>query len=82
MWFGNEETAGFKELVPERLLDTRSGLGAPAAGKVPALGVIHLEVAGRGGVPLTGVTAVALNMTGTPTPDSFPQSAEVTSVTT
>ncbi len=63
MWFGNLETAGFKELVPDRLLDTRTGIGVPVPGKVAALGVVHLQVAGRGGVPVTGVTAVALNMT-------------------
>lgn len=63
MWFGNAETAGFKELVPDRLLDTRNAIGVPVAGKVTALGTVHLQVAGRGGVPLTGVTAVALNLT-------------------
>ena len=63
MWFGNAEVAGFKELVPDRLLDTRSGLGASAPGKLAALGTIHLAVASHSGVPLTGVTAVALNMT-------------------
>ena len=63
MWFGNLETAGFKELVPDRLLDTRTGIGVLVPGKVAALVVVHLQVAGRGGVPVTGVTAVALNMT-------------------
>ncbi len=63
MWFGNAETAGFKELVPDRLLDTRNAIGVPVAGKVTALGTVHLQVAGRGGVPLAGVTAVALNLT-------------------
>lgn len=63
MWFGNDETMGFKELVPDRLLDTRNAIGVPIAGKLPALGVLHLQVANRGGVPATGATAVALNLT-------------------
>ena len=45
------------------MLDTRSGLGAPAA----ALGAgrtLELTVAGRGGVPATGAGAVVLNLTG------------------
>lgn len=48
---------------PERVLDTRLGLGGPAhplAGNVPQ----RLRVAGRAGVP-TGATAVVLNATAT-----------------
>ncbi len=52
----------FVPLVPERILDTRIGLGAPV-GKVLADGEISLSVAGHGGVPATGVTAVVLNVT-------------------
>ena len=63
MWFGSLETAGFKDVVPDRLLDTRNGIGVSSAGKVAPFGVVHLQVAGRGSVPTTGVTAVALNMT-------------------
>ncbi|GAB3868093.1 hypothetical protein GCM10027610_124270 [Dactylosporangium cerinum] len=45
-----------------RLLDTRDGNGAP---KAPLGGgkTIHLQVAGRGGVPTSTVSAVVLNMT-------------------
>ncbi|MGB8860395.1 MAG: hypothetical protein WCC60_14100 [Ilumatobacteraceae bacterium] len=34
--------------MPDRLLDTRTGIGVPAAGKVAALGIVHLlaDVAG------------------------------------
>jgi uncharacterized delta-60 repeat protein len=46
---------------PQRILDTRTGLGAPA-GQVPQGGVIALQVAGVAGVPATA-TAVALNLT-------------------
>jgi hypothetical protein len=49
--------------APERILDTRIGLGAPM-GKLPAAGEIDLQVTGRGPVPLAGVSAVVLNVTG------------------
>lgn len=62
---------GYHGLTPARLLDTRSGLGAPAA-KVGPGGSVDLQVTGRGGVPATGVSAVALNVTVTaPTAESF-----------
>ncbi|MCX5607512.1 hypothetical protein OHB39_07955 [Streptomyces sp. NBC_00047] len=54
---------------PVRLLDTRTGTGA-RAGAVGQGGVVSLQVAGVEGVPLTGVTAVVLNVTVTnPTQD-------------
>ena len=52
----------FVPLTPQRILDTRLGIGAPLA-KVPAGGEIVLSVLGRGGVPSSGVSAVVLNMT-------------------
>ena len=52
----------FRSLAPRRLLDTRSGVGAPAA-RVAADATVHLQVTGRGGVPSTGVAAVVLNVT-------------------
>ncbi|WP_316519935.1 PKD domain-containing protein [Kitasatospora brasiliensis] len=60
-------TAGaeFTPHAPTRLLDTRSGIGAPAT-KVPARGTVALKVAGTAQVP-TGVSAVALNVTVTNT---------------
>jgi len=48
-------------LSPARILDTRAGLGA--AGPVPSTGSISVQVTGRGGVPATGVSAVAVNVT-------------------
>ncbi|MFE9848297.1 peptidoglycan recognition protein [Streptomyces sp. NPDC005576] len=51
-------------LGPERVMDTRSGLGVPKA-KVGAKGVVTLQVAGVNGVPATGVTAAVLNVTAT-----------------
>ena len=47
---------------PVRLLDTRSGNGAPKA-RVGAGKSIDLQVGGRGGVPSSGVSAVVLNVT-------------------
>ncbi|MET1004870.1 MAG: endonuclease/exonuclease/phosphatase family protein, partial [Propionibacteriaceae bacterium] len=55
-------TTKYQALTPSRLLDTRTGLGAPKA-VVPAAGKVDLIVAGHGGVPLTGVSAVVLNVT-------------------
>jgi hypothetical protein len=52
----------FGSLAPSRLLDTRNGTGAPQS-LVPAGGTVHLQVTGTGGVPASGVAAVALNVT-------------------
>ncbi|WP_213456093.1 hypothetical protein [Rhizomonospora bruguierae] len=49
-------------VTPSRILDTRSGNGAAKAPIGPG-GVVHLKVAGRGGVPAAGVSAVVLNVT-------------------
>lgn len=57
---------GFETVDPTRVLDTRDGTGATARrvgsldGSGPAL---TLSVAGRGGLPVVGVAAVALNVT-------------------
>jgi len=55
------EPGVFKALAPVRLLDTRTGNGAPKAA-VRARGTVTLQVVGRGGVP-AGVTAVVINET-------------------
>jgi hypothetical protein len=54
----------FNPLVPARLLDTRTGIGAPAA-KLAAGQTLDLQVTGRGNVPASGVNAVVLNVTAT-----------------
>ncbi|HEY5116704.1 MAG TPA: S8 family serine peptidase, partial [Nakamurella sp.] len=60
----------FSSLTPNRVLDTRVQSGA--AGPVPALGTITVQLTGRGGVPVTGVTAVAMNVTAVgPAADGF-----------
>jgi len=56
--------AGTAEMNPEpRILDTRLGVGAGSA--IGAGQTIQIQVAGRGGVPDSGVRAVALNVTAT-----------------
>src|SRR5438876_4081874 len=54
----------FNSLVPARVLDTRDGTGTGGVvAKVGAGSTIDLMVTGAGGVPSTGVEAVALNVT-------------------
>jgi len=55
-------TGTFRSLDPSRLLDTRSGLGADRVA-VAAGATAYLEVLGHGGVPASGVSAVAVNVT-------------------
>jgi hypothetical protein len=62
---GTPTVAGaFGSLAPSRLLDTRSGVGAPKAAVAPG-GTAHLQVTGMGGVPVSGVSSVVLNVTAT-----------------
>ncbi|WP_051366295.1 choice-of-anchor D domain-containing protein [Hamadaea tsunoensis] len=68
---GQDVGAGmYAPVPPARLLDTRSGLGAPKAAVGPQ-GVVPLLVRGRGGVP-AAASAVVLNVTVTaPTAAGF-----------
>jgi hypothetical protein len=52
----------YNPLVPSRILDTRTTNGGYPTPLGPGA-TINLQVAGRGGVPATGVSAVALNVT-------------------
>ena len=54
----------FVATQPARILDTRDGTGG-VAGIRPAGTGVEVQVTGRGGVPETGVSAVALNVTAT-----------------
>ncbi|MEZ5141390.1 MAG: putative Ig domain-containing protein [Acidimicrobiales bacterium] len=54
----------FQAITPTRLLDTRDGTGGHL-GKVGPAETLTLQVAGRGGIPATGVGAVVLNITST-----------------
>ena len=59
---GTPTAAGsFRSLSPARILDTRSSLGA--GGPVPAGGSAVLQILGSGGIPASGVSAIALNVT-------------------
>ncbi|MGK4580189.1 hypothetical protein [Kitasatospora sp. HPMI-4] len=63
--------SAFSPAASVRLLDTRDGVGA-RAGAVGPGGVVSVKVAGVEGVPMTGVTAVVLNVTATaPTHDGY-----------
>ncbi|MGB9376588.1 MAG: N-acetylmuramoyl-L-alanine amidase [Mycobacteriales bacterium] len=53
----------FVPVSPTRVLDTRTGLGTSGVGKLAASSSLRLALAGRGGVPSTGATAVLLNVT-------------------
>ncbi len=61
-WYGPTAPAGYVPLTPARVLDTRQP-NAVFAGKVPARGAIQLPVLGQGGIPATGVSAAAINLT-------------------
>jgi SpoIID/LytB domain protein len=57
-WFGPSAPAGFVPLTPARILDTRTGTGKVGAGQT-----LRVPVVGTAGIPPTGVTAVAVNVT-------------------
>jgi len=52
----------YTAVSPARLLDTRSAVGVTTRTPVGAGSTVSLQVTGRGGVPLTGVRAVVLNI--------------------
>jgi hypothetical protein len=55
--------AGFNSVAsPERLLDTRTGVGVAGVGPVGAGGVITVQFAGRGSVP-ADASAIVMNVT-------------------
>jgi uncharacterized protein (DUF1501 family) len=60
-YFGPSSGATLVPLQPDRLLDTREGVGVS---KGPASGGqrIDLQITGRGGVPVDGVDSVVLNV--------------------
>ncbi|MCU1364543.1 MAG: sorting protein [Ilumatobacteraceae bacterium] len=67
-WFGDATQpasfAGlFEPLAPIRVLDTRAANGTSTTSALQAGGSVDLVVAGRGGVPATGVSAAVLNVT-------------------
>ena len=73
-WYGEHTptpVGAYTALPPARILDTRTGNGAPA-GRLGPGATLTLQVTGRGGVPTVAVGAVVLNVTVTePTGVSF-----------
>ena len=73
-WYGPEGAStgsGFTGVLPSRIVDTRNGNGAPLR-PMDAGTSLAVQVTGRGGVPATGVAAVALNVTAVnPTATSY-----------
>jgi hypothetical protein len=57
----------FHSLSPSRILDTRDGTGGVPSRPIGPGGTLSVQVAGRGGVPATAVSAVVLNVTVTDT---------------
>ena len=57
----------YHPLSPVRILDTRTGLGGVPRARLGTGGTLNVQVAGHGGVPATGVSAVVLNTTVTST---------------
>jgi hypothetical protein len=62
-WYQHSLSAGFKELTPVRVLDSRNAVGVAGRARVGVGSITTLAVAGRGGVPASGVEAVTLNVT-------------------
>jgi len=61
----------YTSLTPARILDTRDGTGG-IAGPVGSAAGVDVQITGRGGVPASGVSAVAMNVTVTaPTASGF-----------
>lgn len=63
-YFTASQASGYTPVTPYRLIDTRNATGTAKA-QIPGHGSITAQVAGagKGLVPSTGVTAVALNVT-------------------
>jgi hypothetical protein len=59
---GGRIGATYHPVTPDRVLDTRNGVGLEYSLVFPGQ-TIDVQVAGRGGVPETGVSAVVLNVT-------------------
>ena len=56
---GAAMSGGFAALEPARVLDTRTGNGAPTAA-IGAGKSVRVQITGRGGVPASGASAVAI----------------------
>ena len=66
-WYGDATAKGgfrglFVPVSPNRVLDTRTGVGAPAAA-LPVAGSLEVTLAGAGGIPAFGATSAVVNLT-------------------
>ena len=66
-WYGDASAKGgysglFVAVSPSRVLDTRSGVGAPA-GAVAVGGSLDVTLAGVGGIPAFGASSAVVNVT-------------------
>ena len=62
-WYQPSLAAGFEELEPVRVLDSRNAVGIAGTALRAAGSITTVGVAGRGGVPVTGAEAVTMNIT-------------------
>jgi hypothetical protein len=62
-WYLPSLSAGFKELNPVRVLDSRNAVGVAGNTLLSPGSITTLGLAGRGGVPITGAEAVTMNVT-------------------
>jgi secreted trypsin-like serine protease len=56
-------TSAFQPITPTRLFDTRDGTGSVPIGKRSGGSTLTVTVAGRAGLPASGISAVSLNLT-------------------
>ena len=56
------EAPAYRPVTPTRVVDTDAGIGAPAV-PLAAQGTLEVSLAGKAGLPTTGVDAVVLNLT-------------------
>ena len=57
------QPGAFVALSPSRILDTRNATGVPGTTPRPGQSEVGLQVTGAGGIPVSGVGAVVLNVT-------------------
>jgi hypothetical protein len=59
----SSQSGQYHALAPARILDTRDGTGGVPAAPLGPGAALTAQVAGRGGVPASGATAVVINVT-------------------
>lgn len=64
---GGCSSAGFHAVTPTRILDTRPASQIGYSGGMPGDGPVSVQIAGAGGLPNAGISAVVVNLTATET---------------